>query len=181
MDSGLMVREQALAETLSFAGLELSGVVVEQPDQWSLKRANNKLVATLGLAALKRLDLVVDGKHGAVYLRPKTNVPRAVNHNRLGAVFVPVNATGGELHAHVAPLSPAAEAGVCNGDVLLTVDGNDVANNRDHPETESGLYFAPAGTKHTLTVRRQQSTISMTVELRDILSPRVDWVAPTLG
>ena len=173
MDSRLMVREQAWAETVSFAGLELSGVVVEQADQWSLKRANNNLVGTLGLAALKRLDLVVDGKHGTVYLRPKTNAPTAVNHNRLGAVFLPVNPTGGERHAHVATLSPAAEAGVCNGDVLLTVDGNDVANNREHPETESGLYFAPAGTKHTLTVRRQQATNSMTVELRDTLSPKV--------
>jgi C-terminal processing protease CtpA/Prc len=80
----------------------------------------------LGLEALKRLDLIVDGKHGMAYLRPKQTRSVPGDHNRLGAVFVPRDDQSDDLVAHVLEGSPAFEAGIRNGDVLLSIGGRDL-------------------------------------------------------
>ena len=78
---------------------------------------------TLGLAALKRLDLIVDSNKGVAYLRAKTTPPPAYSHNRLGAIFgCPRTTQTNQAVARVVDAGPAYEAGVRNGDVLLQVD-----------------------------------------------------------
>ena len=85
-----------------------------------------KYEATLGLAALKRLDIVIDGKHGIAYLRPKKTPPLPYQHNRLGADFIPQDSHNDDLIAHVANGSPAYEAGIRDGDILLKEGEKDV-------------------------------------------------------
>src|SRR5208283_2607688 len=94
------------------------------PAQFTLGAAGYQ--ASLGLAALKRLDMVVDGGHGVAYLRLRRADAPPYEHNRLGAVFVPPEVHQNDLVAHVVPHGPAYEAGIRDGDVLLKIDKLDV-------------------------------------------------------
>jgi tetratricopeptide (TPR) repeat protein len=129
--------------------------------------------ATLGIAALKRLDLVIDGKNNVAYLRPKLTPPMAYQHNRLGAVFDRDKSNGNELFARVAPGSPADEAGIHNGDILLEVDQHNVANADMDPFLVPLIFTwdQPPGTKYDLKLQRADKVHEVTVVLRDILKP----------
>jgi len=78
------------------------------------------------------------------------------------------------LIAHVLERSPAAEAGVRNGDVLLKIGERDVTGwrtdkNRGQMKDASQ---SPAGTKMELTLLRDSKEIKITAVLRDILVSR---------
>ena len=75
--------------------------------------------ATLGLAALDRQDVIMDGKNGVVYFARQPSSVKPNQHNRLGADFVTSDLQHDDLVAHVAAGSPAEMAGIRNGDLLL--------------------------------------------------------------
>jgi S1-C subfamily serine protease len=129
--------------------------------------------ASFGLAALKRLDLIVDGTHGVAYLRPRKSRPPPYDHSRLGAVFVPRDAQSNDLVAQIVPGSPAEEAGIRNGDVLLRVGTLDVTEWRTNPNVLplSRFWEEPPGTRLDLTLRRGDKDMKVNVTLREILSP----------
>ena len=64
----------------------------------------------LGLYALSRMSLVLDGARFEAYILPSQMPPGAYPHNRLGAVFIPRQATGDDLNAVVAKGSPTASS-----------------------------------------------------------------------
>jgi hypothetical protein len=172
--AGLFAREQAWASEFTLGPLALTDVVIEQADPWSLKSAARGYMATLGLAALKRLDFIVDGKHGMAYLRPKPRPSSHYEHNRSGAVFMPT-AQSDDLVAQVVDGSPAASAGIRNGDVLLKIGETQMANWRtDTSQTARVFWQRPAGTRVALTLQRSNETFKTTVTLRDILAPRTN-------
>src|SRR5436309_7585357 len=98
-EAGTFVREQSLVDRLSLGALNLADVLIEEagpvPPRWHPDYA-----ATFGLETLKRLDFIVDGKHGVAHLRPKQTPPPPYDHNRLGAVFVPRDEQNDDLVAH---------------------------------------------------------------------------------
>ncbi len=69
--AGVINRLQTFAPEFALGPLTLSDVLIEETDPWSESMARGRHAATLGLAALARIDLVVDGKNGAAYLRAK--------------------------------------------------------------------------------------------------------------
>jgi S1-C subfamily serine protease len=131
---------------------------------------------TLGLAALKRLDVIIDGKEGVAYLRPKTNSPPAYDHNRLAAVFTPPDMKADGLIAHVLDGGPAYEAGIRSGDILLKGGELDVTKWRTDPAVMplSQFWMRAPGSKLELTLKRGNDTFKKTVVLRQILSPETD-------
>ena len=133
----------------------------------------NQFEASLGFAALKRLELVVDGKARVAYVRPRPGPPPPFQHNRLGAVFVPRNSQSDDLVAHVLAGSPGWEGGIRPGDTLLKIDDLDVTHWRSDPDILplSRFWERPAGTKLELTVKRGEKTLKSSVTLRQILSP----------
>ena len=170
LSRGVMVREQAWTEAIDLGPLNLTGVVVEGAETWSTgKVAPDDHVAILGLAALKRLDLIVDSRQGLAYVRPRNTPPLAGPHNRLGAVFVPGKTHPDELVAHVVVESPAWQAGVRNGDRLLEVDGQAVS-----PAPLKAFSMLKAGTKVQLTLKRGSERLKTTAVLREILAPEKD-------
>ena len=166
---GLVVTEEGWADELAIGPLQATGVTVEIADPGDLARGT----ISLGLAALKRLDVVVDGQQGVAYLQAQTTAPPAVAHNRLGAVFTPVDLQHEELLAHVMEGSPAWQAGIRDGDVLLRVGDLDVTKWRTDPAVMpmSRFWSRPAGTQLELTLRRDAQEYRSEVTLRHILGP----------
>lgn len=83
----------------------------------------------------------------------------------------PKGADGHDLVAQVADGSPAQEAGIRNGDVLLRVNDSVITKaNYDGYRR----FSAPAGTKIRLTLSNTGKIFSTTATLREILSPTTD-------
>jgi S1-C subfamily serine protease len=171
--AGTVVTEETWAREMTFGSLVLTEVPVMPSNVAEQAMGSPSFVASLGLAALKRLDLIIDGSLGIAYLRPKTAAPPPYDHNRLGAVFAPRDMEGADLIAHVIDGSPAYEAGVRSGDVLLKVGDVDVTKWRTDPKVLplSRFWEQPPGTRLEFVLKRGTQTIKPTAVLRQILGP----------
>lgn len=69
--AGLFARERSHADSLTVGPLTLTDVVVAKTEPWSQGIAKHQHAATFGIAALKRMDLIVDGRNGWAYVRAK--------------------------------------------------------------------------------------------------------------
>ncbi len=169
--SGVQVKEEGWANQLAIGPLTLTNVPVTQAPMTHQTLAAAPYEASLGLAGLKRMDLIVDGAKGVAYVRPKKNAPLPYQHSRIGAVFVPADGQSDDLVARIVPGSPAEEAGIRNGDVLLQVGTLDVTKWRTDPRVLPLTRFweRPAGSKLDLTLKRGDKVYRVNVTLRQIL------------
>ncbi len=173
---GLVIKEESWAEKISLGSLTLTKVPVMEAGSGEVALATSlqtTFAATLGFAALKRLDVIFDGRRGLAYLRPKSAPPMPYEHDRLGAVFVPENLSSDDLVARVVVGSPAYRAGIRNADVLLKIGGLDTTRWRTDPQVLplSRFWNGPAGTRLVLTLKRGETTFPSTVTLQNILPP----------
>ena len=155
-----LITEQAWAKNISFGVFGITDVPVEGAnpnDIASGTSTNTQFEAILGLAALRRLEIIIDNKNNVAYLRPKKTPPLPYGHNRLGAVFAPKYPNTNNV-AYVATGSPAYEAGIRNDDILLNQEAN-------------GSFEQPAGTKISFTLKRGNKIFKTTAVLRNILPP----------
>ena len=168
---GLVLREQCWADAISLGNLTLTDVPVSQASAGEDRIPG--FAGSLGLYALRRLSLVVDGKNDVAYVKPSDAVPAPFAHNRAGAIFIPKDLQSDELLAHVVPGSPADRAGVRDGDKLLAIGKLDVTRWRSTPGVMplSRFFERPAGTELELTIERSGTKRGVTVVLEDILSP----------
>jgi hypothetical protein len=132
--------------------------------------------AFVGLAALRRVRMIVDGPKGFAYIKSLVGPPQPyAMQNHLGAVFLPQLSTDSHnlLVARVKRGSPAARAGIFTGDQLLEYDKIDARNWRTQVKVDFPLvdFTDPAGTLHTFLLQRGQTTFRVTVKLEDILGP----------
>ena len=137
--------------------------------------------ATFGLAALKRLNLIVDGKQRIAYLRPKKAPgprpsPEGGSHE---LIFMPRSAKNNELVAHVANPSSAFAAGIRDGDALLKIGERDVVTWRAAPGKEwhrddpAGPLLTPVttgrvGRKIELTLQKNEGTMRALIAPEEI-------------
>ena len=146
----------------------------QSPDRANTGQAavGDDYAATLGLFALLRLSIVVDGKGGKVYLKShaRPERPNPYEYNRLGAVFVPANLQSNDLVAHVVQGSPAYEAGVRDGDLLLRIGELDVTKWQTDPRVLplSRFWSRPAGTVLQLGLKRNGESLDVEVALQNI-------------
>ena len=118
--------------------------------------------------------MIIDGQVGVAHLHPRDPPAPPYDHNRLGAVFTPVNLQTDDLIGRVADGSPAQEAGIRNGDILLKIGDLDATKWRSDPAVMplSQFWTRPPGTKLELTLKRGEKIYRANVVLRQILSPR---------
>lgn len=120
--------------------------------------------ASVGLAAFFNHDLFIDGPARKIHIGPANRDTVLPNYNRLGATFVP-----GTMAAIVATGSPAAQADIQNGDVLIAIEGLAPGDYAARLAVHS-VWEQPAGTSITLTLDRGEKRISRRVVLRDFLN-----------
>jgi hypothetical protein len=164
---GFTITEEAFARELSIGNLRLTDVPIHQPTPREIATAE----VAFGLAAIARLDLIVDGGQGWAHLRPRSTPPAPYDHNRLGAVFLPRHSLSEEVVARVVERGPAHGAGIRNGDVLFKIDELLVTKGRAQGMALCEFWERPAGTKLDLTIKRGDETLKIPVVLRDILVP----------
>jgi hypothetical protein len=171
--SGLVAKEEAWAPEFGFGPVVLTSLPIGEASPSQVALGSPNFGGSLGITALKRCDLIVDGIHAVAYLQPKATRPRANEHNRLGAAFMPADAQSDTLIAQVMQGSPAYEAGMRDGDVLLRIGKMDVSGWRRDPSIKLNNPFRerPAGTKVELALRRGPETYLAKTTLRDILKP----------
>jgi C-terminal processing protease CtpA/Prc len=130
--------------------------------------------ATLGLFALTRFDIVIDGKNGHLFTRAIRRPKSRYAYNRIGAVFVPRDANSNDLVAHVMEKSAAYRAGIRDGDILVRIGNLDVTKWRTDPKVFplSRFWSQPAGTQLELSLTRDAELVKATVELTEIFVPR---------
>jgi PDZ domain/Aspartyl protease len=165
---GLAVKEQAWANELTIGSLALTGVSVSEATPMEVALSGTNYEAELGLEALKRVDLIVDGRHGVAYLRAKKTASSSFRYNRLGAVFIPNGTAGSVLAARVIKGSPAQVVGIQEGDILLKINGENITRANYHGYDR---FSAHAGTKLKFTLSRNGVTFNTTAILRDIIEP----------
>jgi hypothetical protein len=171
---GRGLREESWADKFSLGPLTLMDVPVTEANPNDTAAAflpQTQYVATLGLAALKRLDIIIDGKNGYAFVRPKTMPPVSYQHNRLGAVFWSQDSSTNYFVAHVLNGGPAYKAGVLDGDILLGVSKWDAMKWHADTNLLSVIYEYSAGTKLELTLKRSDTILKTTAVLRNILPP----------
>ena len=173
--TGLVVAEEGWAKKLVFGDLQITEVSVREANKLNAAFGFTDRESLFGLAALKRVDLIIDGKRGFAYLHPKDSPPLPYEHNRLGAVFVPRDLESDDLIAHVLNGSPAWEAGIRSGDVLTSIEELDVTKWRTDPSVLplSRFWERPPGTKFELALKRGDKALKTDVVLRQILSPEI--------
>src|SRR6185437_15258909 len=155
--SGVVVGEESWADTFGLGPIELNDVPIEpaSPSDMAVGSPEAPYQATLGLTALQRMDLIIDGKSGVAYVRPRTGPFPPYSYNRASAVFVPRHPgrdKRSDLVAHVLEGGPAYQAGVRDGDIVISFDGQSPGAWHEGPTTASST--RPAGTKLKLTLKR---------------------------
>jgi hypothetical protein len=170
---GPVIKEESWADKISLGSLMLTDVPVMEADANDVTLASlpqTQYEATLGLAAIKRLDIIVDGQNGFASIRPKTTAPLPYQHNRLGAGFIPRDSQSDDLIAHIASGSPAYKAGIRDGDILLKVGKLDFTKWRTDTNPPAD-YVGQPGTKLKLTLKRGDKIFKTTATLQNILPP----------
>jgi hypothetical protein len=171
---GASVHEVAWAEEIAIGDLVFRGVPVEEalPAYWG-EAATGENVVALGVAALKRLDLIVDARAHVAQATALTTPSPDLPHNRTGVLFAPKEGAGDDLFAHVLAGGPAFRAGVRDGDVLVKVNGREVAGWREWPDALRRIYNsrAPAGTTWEFTVRRDGDLHTVSVVAENLIGP----------
>ena len=170
---GLFVIEETWAKELDLEGLTFTEVPVSMGVEAGKGAVDGELDAILGQYALSCFSWVIDGAAGKIYVKPNdlTRIPEKYSYNRLGAVFVPQDIrTSNALIAHVAEPSPAYNAGIRGGDILLRIDDVDVTKWRTDPSVTplSRFWSQSAGTELNLTLMRDGKRQETTVTLQEI-------------
>lgn len=155
--TGYVELEQVLAKELRLGRVTLTNVLVSP-----LPDGLTETAAMIGLAAFANHVLVVDGPGGSIWIGEASASRAMPAYNRLGATFGP------DMSARVASNSPAAEADIRDGDILVEIDGQ--APDAYAATVEGHVWAQPASTAIQLTLRRESEIVRRRVTLRDFLT-----------
>jgi hypothetical protein len=163
---------ESFAPTFPLGTLVLHDVPVAEadPSYYQVEAQPGEKVVAIGLAALARMEVVLDPAERTAYLRESRHPAPPYLHNRIGVVFYPVDDAGSALIARVVARSPASLAGIRDGDMLLRVDRQPAGAWRtDGVLIKRMNGRVPAGTRVLYTVKRGAAVLEIGVTAREIL------------
>lgn len=158
-DTGWKVLELVLAREFRLGQLTLKNVLVSPLPQ----KGRADTAAVIGLTAFGNHVVVVDGPGGRVLIGEPSASLAMPAYNRLGASFGP------DMSARVADKSPAAEADIRDGDILVAINGQ-TPDAYAATAMSYRIWEQPAGTTLQLTLRRESEIVERKVVLRDFLT-----------
>lgn len=158
------------ADEWSIGGLTLRNVMLGEATPYESTVSGPHYLATFGYRALRRLRLIVDARNGFAYVQPVDPPPPFEPYNRLGAVYVP-SPKNDQVTLRVPARTPAARAGLADGDELLKLGGVDLSHWQHRPGAwpQVELTSQPPGTVLDLTVRRGSRRLTFHPALEEIL------------
>ncbi len=165
---GITSGKEAWAREFTLGPLKLTGVPITQANVVDFRLGGDGFEATIGMAALKRMDVIIDAIKGFAYLRPRTDPPPHYEMNRLGAEFLP-DKSGTNFVAQVLTNGPAYAAGIREGDLLLKVGTNRIATFGDLVEAGLRNKKQPTGTTQTFKLKRGTNVFDAGVVLKDVV------------
>jgi len=170
-------KEESWADTFPIGkSIVLHDVPISEADSAHCQMAApGEKIVVIGLAALKRMLLVLDSPNHVAYAAALVAPPPPYSHNRLGIMFMPKDDRRMEVVARVASGSPAEAAGIQDGDILLKVNQTAIAgweSYRNLDLLKDDLNWSiPAGTKVAFMLRRGNKVIQVIAVAKDILGP----------
>lgn len=151
---------------LTFRNLDI-GLIPTAKNDTVVDLQGREFIATVGTRALRYLRMIISRKTAEVWTQAVSEVPA---HNRLGAVFVPKAKNEVGLFCRLLPGTPADEAGLKDGDRLLSVDGKSFDKDESSVLVQLGSLFSQApGTRVTIRVMRGESELTVAATLRNML------------
>jgi hypothetical protein len=166
---GFDTQPEVLADCMRIGSIPLPSIPVNRSTNPGLRRW--RVDAQVGLSLLNRLHIVIDGKNGKVYVKPRAGQRLwPYDYNRFGACFLPANSDSGALLAHVAEGSPARRAGILRDDRLKSIGGRpaDELLRAEGIIMMNARWYAPAGTKYRLKLERDGREFEVEAELEEI-------------
>ncbi len=159
------VKEYRLGD-LCFLNLDIGQIPTAKDD--TVVDANGRpYIATIGTRGLRHLRIIVSRKTAEVWTQTVSEIP---SHNRLGAVFVPKENGEGGLFCRLLPHTPAAEAGLLEGDRLLELNDESFDEHRaEYLSKLASMFSQPSGTRLTIRVMRGELNLTVVATLRDTL------------
>jgi Tfp pilus assembly protein PilF len=176
LDSVLRSPVECWAKTLKLGVITLTETPVQEATEAESAPHPTNYTGTIGVAALKRLDFIIDDPNSVVYVRPKLSPAQPYDHLRDGIAFLPDEMQTNELAAHVLEGGPGWRAGVRDGDLLLRIDDYVVTNWHTDTNFVKRQNLKP-GTALRLTLARGTNVFNTTVVEEQILGPA--WQDPT--
>ncbi|HET9394228.1 MAG TPA: aspartyl protease family protein [Candidatus Rubrimentiphilum sp.] len=126
--------------------------------------ASSDLAGNIGVDILRRFTVSLDIPDSKLFLIPNANFSAPFSTNRSGLFVIP---DGSQWKVDsVVPGSPAAQAGVQDGDTLLTADGQSASALA--ADGLRAIWNGPPGSDVHLQLRRGTKTIAVDFVLRDL-------------
>jgi hypothetical protein len=175
--AGFFVEEQRWAREISIGSATIREVPVNfsSPGMYVAEDVQ----AVLGAFALTRLHVIIDGPNNKVYLSPNETFDARYTYNKIGAVFMPETVDTSALVAHVIDGSPAFEAGVRNGDVLLKLAEREATDWRLESSFRGFMNSIFRGDPKNrgvwLTLRRGSEVLRVKVKPRNLFPAEWTW------
>jgi hypothetical protein len=154
------------AQTLKLGGVVVKGPVTELTLQQKGAFTDPYVAGNVGAGVLKRFNIVFDYGHEQLIFEPNANDAKPDTFDRAG-LWINQSDDGYEVKDVIAG-SPAVEAGLKPGDVIVAVDGTRAAT-LPLPDVRLRLRSDPPGTRVRLTVRSGGSEREVVLTLRDLV------------